>query len=162
MKIKPHHIVIGSGLLLAGGYGYRLYRTGKNLEVVPRLRIHKIDFKNLSIAVDATLKNPTAGGLKVNYPFVKLLHEEATIGSSQAKDQTLKIPAFGQVDIQNILIEIPLLNLTGVASDILDYIRGESDSMTIDIEVLTQAHTVVASIPVRIKEQFTIKRPKAA
>lgn len=162
MSLKTSHIVIGSGVLVAGGLLWRLSRTAKHLEVVPRLRVHKLDFKNLTLAVDATLKNPTSGGLKIKFPFVKLIHEGTTVGSSEAKDEEIKIPPFGQSEIKNIMIEIPLLNLTGVAVGLVNYLRGITNMVAMDINVMTQADALITSFPVNVTEPVIIQRKQVA
>lgn len=126
-------ILIGTGIsagVVGGFFGLKKLLTYRktmtdletNLETVVTAKIHSLKLDGLTIRVDATLKNPTAGTLKIKFPFVKLMYNDEMLGSSKSVDQDVILPAFGEASFNEIMINIPvmgLLTLTGAIADLL-------------------------------------------
>ncbi len=128
MKLTGKHLLIGSGVLVGGGvliYLSKLNRLQGDLEIVTRPMIHKVNLMGIEIRVDVTLKNPTAGTIKVKYPFVKLQYKGKTIGSSEAKNRDYQVPKFGEVGLEPIALKLTYLNLAMTAPDLLKTYRSE-------------------------------------
>ncbi len=126
-------ILIGTGIgagIVGGFFGIRkLIRYSKSmtdletqLETVVTAQIFSLKLDGLTIKVDATLKNPTGGTLKMKFPFVKVLYNEDTLGTSKVIDQDVVLPAYGEAQFNDIMINIPvmgLFSLTGAVVDLL-------------------------------------------
>lgn len=110
---------IGGGLAAGGHYLWRLRKTSVNLEIVPTVKVHKLDLQGLVLRVDVQLKNPSNTSLKLKFPFVKLLIKGSSIGSSQAVNQDIALPSFGEAKFEAIMIRIPMLSLLSSAKSLL-------------------------------------------
>lgn len=112
---------IAVGLLVAGGVyaGYRYFsglrKISAELESVSKLMIHKLGLDGLTVRVDVTLKNPTATSLTIKYPFIKLLHNNAMIGSSQVIDKDIRIAPYGESHIDQVMINVPIMSIISLA-----------------------------------------------
>lgn len=150
-------IVIGLGALVTGGYLFKVSRTHANLETEIKAKIHKLDFSGLTVRVDAKIKNPTEGSLKIKYPFVKLSHKGSTIGSSQAINQDISINKFGEVNIEAIMINIPILNLVTGAFDILKSLKA-GNGIKFTVTIITTIDTMFSSIPFEKEQEIILKK----
>ena len=121
---------------LVGGtvYVVQINRTSAELQTVPIAKIDKLDLKGLTIRVDVQLKNPTRTAFKIKFPFIKLVYKNTTVGSSQAIDKDITIPAFGEAVVEKILIQIPLTNLFSMSGSL---IRGVQANEAVKIDVTT-------------------------
>ncbi len=117
---------IGGGLAAGGVYLWRLKNTSVSLEVVPTVTLHKVDLQGIILRVDVQLKNPTRTGLKLKFPFIKLLLKSESIGSSQAVNKDIALPAFGEAKFEGIMIRIPMLSLLSTANSLLQAVQQGS------------------------------------
>lgn len=150
-------IVIGLGALVTGGYLFKVSRTQANLETEIKAKIHKLDFSGLTVRVDAKIKNPTEGSLKIKYPFVKLSYKGSSIGSSQAINQDININKFGEVNIEAIMINIPILNLVTGAFDILKSLKA-GNGIKFTVTIITTIDTMFSSIPFEKEQEIILKK----
>ncbi|HRH58483.1 MAG TPA: hypothetical protein PLS10_12585, partial [Chitinophagales bacterium] len=67
--------IIGGGLIGGTVYLLRLNKMNAELETVPMVKIHKLDFSGLTLRVDVQLKNPTRTPFKIKFPFIKLVYK---------------------------------------------------------------------------------------
>lgn len=159
MKIKARHVVIGAGVAIVVGAAIQLSKTAKRLVATPFFKAPRIpDFWRVVFPLDVQIKNPTAGGLKVNFPFVELMLGETVIGSSQAKREAIRIPGHSQQTIQDIEIEVPLLNLSAFATPLLDFVRRKTDSVELKVRVTSEADLKLTTIPINVVHPITISR----
>lgn len=106
---------IGATALATYAYVKNLTLTQAHLEVIPSAIIHKINLAGLTIKMDVRLKNPDGASFKIKFPFIKLVYQGVTLGSSQAIDNDISLPAYGEVVINGIMIQIPLLSIISTA-----------------------------------------------
>ena len=86
MKIKAKHVVIAAGVVIVVGGAIQLSRTAKRLVATPFFKAPRIpDFWRIVFPLDVKIQNPTAGGLKFNFPFVELMLGDQVIGNSQGQ-----------------------------------------------------------------------------
>jgi hypothetical protein len=104
---------IGAGLVGLFAYVTRLKRTSAELESVTSAKIHSLKLDGLTLRVDVQLKNPSSGSFKIKFPFVKIIHKDKTIGTSQVINKNIQLPAYGEARIEAIMIKIPF---TGILS----------------------------------------------
>jgi hypothetical protein len=154
-----HKIAIGAGILLGGGYLLRINRTSANLEVEVNSQLLSLKLTGLSVRINAKIKNPTNGSLRIKYPFVKLLFKGETLGSSQAIDKDITIPKFGEANIDGIIINIPLTGIFSIAMDLLKALKT-NEGVKVHVKVITTVFTTFSSLPYEIEIEQTLKAPK--
>lgn len=137
---------IGGGAVAGGMYLWRLNKTSVNLEVVPTVKLHKLDLQGLVLRVDVQLKNPTRTSLKLKFPFIKLLIKGNSIGSSQAVNQDIAIPAFGEAKFEAIMIRIPMISLLSTAKNLLQAIQ-QGDAFKIGVTTMTTIDLGIRTVP---------------
>lgn len=149
-------ILLGTGVVLTGGYLLKMGRTSSNIEAVIKASIHSLKLSGITIRVDAKLKNPTDGTLKLKYPFVKLAYKDSTIGSSQAINQDITIPKYGEANIESIMINIPLTGIFSVAMDLLKSLKTGA-GIKVMITIVTTIYTTFSSIPYQYEVEQILK-----
>ena len=137
---------IGGGLFAGGVYLWRLNKTSVNLDIVPTVKLHKLDLQGLMLRVDVTLKNPTRTSLKVKFPFIKLSIKGTSIGSSQAVNQDVALPAFDEAKFEAIMIRIPMLSLLSTAKGLLQAVQ-QSQPFTIGVTTMTTIDLGLKKVP---------------
>lgn len=150
-------ILIGTGVVLTGGYLLKMSRTSANIETEIKAKIHSLKLSGLTIRVDAKLKNPTDGSLKLKYPFVKLSYQNSTIGSSQVVNQNITIPSYGEANIEGVMINIPLTGIFSVAMDLLKSLKT-GEGVKVMIKVITTIYTTFSTIPYEHEIEQTLKQ----
>ena len=128
--------VIGVGAIAGWTYVKNLKKAQAELEVVPKASIHQLSWDGLTIRLDVLLKNPTKGSFSVKFPFVTLLYKEATIGSSQAINKEIKIPQFGEVLIDKIMVQIPMDSVFSVVFTLIKTLFNK-EVVTLTVRTLT-------------------------
>ncbi|MDO9185882.1 MAG: hypothetical protein Q7W13_07715 [Bacteroidia bacterium] len=154
---KLTKILIGAGVVVTGGYLFKMSRTSANLETEIKAKIHKLDLSGITVRIDAKIKNPTEGSLKIKYPFVKLSYKGDTVGSSQAINQNITIPEFGEANIEAIMIHIPLIGLLSVAIDLANSIKSGA-GVKIGIKIITTIYTTFSSFPYEYEQEQIVKK----
>lgn len=150
---------VGTAILAGATWLLRLNKTAVSLEVVPTAKIHKIEFNGVSIRVDVQLKNPTRSSFKLKYPFIKLSYKGESIGSSQVVNQDIVLPAFGEAQIENILIKIPLLNLFTSAGKVFTAINN-NEAIQLQIDTLTTIDIGIKKLPFTKTDKISLRKQK--
>lgn len=149
--------LIGGGLIAGYSYYLKMKKTRGELEVIPDAKIYSVNWDGITIQIDALLKNPTKGSFSLKFPFVKLIYKGATVGSSEVVNKDIKIPAYGQVKIEKILVNIPIMSIFTVSSSILKAIQsGEQVSVT--ATMITTIDLGFAKIPFEENHEVTLKK----
>ena len=149
-------ILLGTGVVLTGGYLLKMSRTSANIETEIKAKIHSLKLSGIAIRVDAKLKNPTEGTLKLKYPFIKLAYKGDSIGSSQVINQDITIPSYGEANIDGIMINIPLTGIFSVAMDLLKTLKTGA-GIKVMIKIVTTIYTTFNSIPYEYEVEQTLK-----
>ena len=150
---------VGLGVGAIAGFNYfrKLSLSNAYLEIVPSAALHKINLTGVYIRIDIRMKNPEAGAFKIQYPFMKIMYEGESIGSSQVIDKEIEIPANGEAVINGVMIEIPILNILGTG---YKFYKALSANKAIKMQVLT--HTTInlgwKTIPYDKVNDFTLKK----
>ncbi|MCA0429036.1 MAG: hypothetical protein LCH32_00875 [Bacteroidetes bacterium] len=137
---------IGGGLVAGGTYLWRLNKTSVNLEVVPSVKLHKLDLQGIVLRVDVQLKNPTRTSLKLKFPFIKLLIKGSSIGSSQSVNQDIALPAFGEAKFEAIMIRIPMFSLLSSAKSLLQAVQ-QGEAFKIGVMTMTTIDLGFKKVP---------------
>ncbi|HWJ25199.1 MAG TPA: hypothetical protein VNS32_01580 [Flavisolibacter sp.] len=149
--------VIGVGAIAGWTYVKNLKKAQAELEVVPKASIHQLSWDGLTIRLDVLLKNPTKGSFSIKFPFVKLLYKETVIGSSEAIDKEIRIPAFGQAMIDKILVQIPMTNVFSTVFTLVKTLIG-GESATLAIRTLTTINLGIIKLPYENKQEVQLKK----
>ncbi len=150
---------IGTAVLATTTWLYRLNKSSINLEVIPLAKIHKLEFSGVTIRVDIQLKNPSRTSFKLKYPFIKLSYKGDSIGSSQVVNQDIVLPAFGEAQIENVLIRIPLINLFTTAGKVFTAINN-NEAIQIQIDTLTTIDIGIKKLPFSKTDKIVLSKQK--
>ncbi len=151
--------LIGGGVIAGYSFYAKMKKTQAELVVVPDASIHAVNWDGIIIRIDLLLKNPTKGSFFIKYPFVKLTYKGNTVGSSEAKDTDIKMPAFGQAKVEKLLVSIPILSIFSVSSSILKAIRNKEKVM-ITATMMTTIDLGLATIPFEENHDVILKSKK--
>ncbi len=153
---------VGIGGVIAGvAYALRIRRTSAELETVTTVMVHKIDLKGVTLRVDATLKNPTQTKLKIKYPFVKLIYQDASIGSSQVVDKDIDLPPFSEARIEKIMIQIPVLGIFSIGAALAkSFLSGEA--VKLKVKTVSTIDLGWKKVPYEKTDEVILKKQKNA
>lgn len=149
--------MVGAGVVAAVTYLGRLNRAQAQLEVIPNAVIHSLSLDGLTIKVDMLLKNPSGASFKIKYPFIKLTHKNVLVGSSQMVNKDIKIPSYGQVLIQDMMIKIPVLSFFSVAYDVVKSLMNKQP-IVFTVAVITTIDLGWEQVAFEHKQDLTIKK----
>jgi hypothetical protein len=149
--------LVGAGVIAVVGYVKKLKKTQAELEVIPTANIYEVTWNAIVVRVDVLLKNPTKGTFSIKFPFVKLISNGTTIGSSQAVNKDIKIPSYGEVVISKMLVTIPVTSFFSVASDVLKSIQNKKP-VKLTVKVTTTVNLGWTELPYESNDEITLKK----
>lgn len=148
---------IGAGVVAVVSYIARMRRASVQLEVIPNANIHSISLTGLTIRIDAVLKNPTAASFKVKFPYIRMLHKDSVLGTSQVVNKDIDITSYGQAVIDSIMVQVPITNFFSVAYDIIKALLNK-ESVTLTVQTITTIDLGWSKIPYEDKKEITLKK----
>ncbi|MGF2410755.1 hypothetical protein [Ferruginibacter sp.] len=149
--------LVGAGVIVVVGYVKKLKKTQAELEVIPTANIYEVTWNAIVVRVDVLLKNPTKGTFSIKFPFVKLISNGTTVGSSQAANKDIKIPSYGEVVISKMLVTIPVTSFFSVASDVLKSIQNKKP-VKLTVKVTTTVNLGWTELPYESNDEITLKK----
>ena len=149
--------LVGAGLIAGYSYYLKMKKTQAELEIIPDASVHEVNWDGIKIRLDLLLKNPTKGSFSIKFPFVKLIYKGTTVGSSQAVNQDIKIPAYGQAKIDKLLVNIPILSIFTVSSSILKAIQN-NEQVKITARLMTTIDLGFSKIPFEESHEMVLKK----
>lgn len=149
--------LLGGGMIAGYSYYLKMKKTQAELEVVPDASIDSVNLNGIAIRLDLLLKNPTKGSFKMKFPFIKLKYKDTLVGSSEVVDKDITIPAFGQVKIDKILVNIPILSIFSVSVSLLKAVKDKQD-VKITATLITQIDLGITKIPFEESHEITLKK----
>ncbi len=152
--------IIGGGLIGGTVYLLRLNKMNAELETVPMVKIHKLDFSGLTLRVDVQLKNPTRTAFKIKFPFIKLVYKGTTVGSSQVLDKDIQIPAFGEAIIDKMMIKVPLMNIFSISGGLIKAIQNK-EPVKLEVKTITTIDIGWKKVPYTKADTITLSQGKA-
>ena len=148
---------IGAGVVALISYFANMRRASVQLEVIPNASIHSLSWTGLTIRVDAILKNPTAASFKVKFPYIRVIYKDTTLGSSQVINKDISIPAYGQVVIDKMMVEISTLSFFSVAYDIIKALNNK-EPVALTAQIITTIDLGWSKIPYDEKKEIILKK----
>jgi hypothetical protein len=154
-------ILLGTGITTAliGGYNYfkNLNRANTELETIPNASIHSVSLNGLKVRIDVTMKNPTKGSFSIQFPFMKLIYNDTTIGSSQVVNKLIELPPFGEAIIDSIMVDVPISSIaTAGYGMIKEIIAGNGIQVT--IKTITTINLGWKTLPYEKVDLLTLKK----
>ena len=149
--------LVGAGVIAVVGYVKKLKKTQAELEVIPTANIYEVTWNAIVVRVDVLLKNPTKGTFSIKFPFVKLISNGTTVGSSQAVNKDIKIPSYGEVVISKMLVTIPVTSFFSVASDVLKSIQNKKP-VKLTVKVTSTVNLGWTELPYESNDEITLKK----
>jgi hypothetical protein len=149
--------LVGAGVWATAAYFRNIQRAQAQLEVIPTANIHQLSLEGLTVRIDAQLKNPTAASFKIKYPYIKLSHSGHLVGSSQSIDKDIKIPAYGQVMIHDIMVKIPVTGFFTLVFDIVKALQNKQ-AIIFSIEVITTVDLGWKQVAYEHKQDISLKK----
>jgi hypothetical protein len=149
--------LVGAGVVAVVGYVRKLKKTQTELEIIPTANLNQVTWNAIVVRVDVLLKNPTKGTFSIKFPFVKLISNGTTVGSSQAVNKDIKIPSYGEVVISKLLVTIPVTSFFSVASDVLKNIQNKKP-VKLTLKVMTTVNLGWTELPYETNTEVTIKK----
>lgn len=149
--------VLGVGAVAVIAYFKNINRAQAQLQVIPNASIYQLSLEGLTVKVDALLKNPTGASFKIKYPFIQLTHKNVLVGSSQVVNKDIKIPAYGQVLIKDMMVKIPVLSFFSVVYDMVQSLLS-NQSIVFTIAVITTVNLGWTEVAFEHKQDLTVKK----
>jgi len=149
--------LVGAGVVAIVGYVKKLKKTQAELEIIPTANLYQLTWNAIVVRVDVLLKNPTKGTFNIKFPFVKLISNGTTVGSSQAVNKDIKIPAYGEVVISKLLVTIPVSSFFSVASEVLKNIQNKK-AVKLTVKVMTTVNLGWTELPYESNNEITLKK----
>jgi hypothetical protein len=151
--------VVGAGAVAGVMYLMNVKRAQVQLQVTPKANIHKVSLEGLTIRVDALIKNPTGASFKIKYPFIEITHKGVLAGSSQVVNKNIKIPAYGEVMIQDIMVNISVLSFFSVMYDVVKALLNNK-AIVFTVGVITTIDLGVTQLPFEYRKDLALKHEK--
>ncbi len=149
--------LVGAGMVAVYGYVKKLKKTQTELEIIPTANLYQVTWNAIIVRVDVLLKNPTKGTFSIKFPFVKLISNGTTVGSSQAVNKDIKIPSYGEVVISKMLVTIPVTSFFSVTSDVLKNIQNKKP-VKLTVKVMTTVNLGWTELPYETNTEVMIKK----
>ena len=159
--IKTRHILIGAGTLAAivgAGYLLKVKRLSSEMESETKISIHRVSLTGIDMKIDVLIKNPSGGSIEVKHPFVKMIYGDKTIASSQIRNVNIKVPKFGEVKLEPIMITLKFFTLATTVPQLLKEYR-EQGKLNVTIKTIT---TINDSVPYSKTDNITLGNGKRA
>lgn len=121
----------------------KLSHFSSSLAVEVSGRVHKVELTQITIAIDALIKNPTNTTIYIVHPYLTLLYQGKRIGSSTVSDDVKEIAAFGNNQIKNIMFPLKYLNLTSVAASLVKKLQDKTSQTELTVNI--KSYIVVTS-----------------
>ena len=148
---------LGAGVIATVSYIKNLQKAKAELEIVPTASLYQLSWNTLTIRVDVLLKNPTKGAFSIKFPFVKLIYNGNTLGSSQAINKDISIPSFGEAKIENILIQVPVASVFSIVYAVVKTFKNK-EPVKFTIKTTTVIDIGVAQVPYENETEVSVKK----
>jgi len=149
--------VAGAGVIAVVRYFSNIERAQAELQIVPNMYVHKISLEGLVLRIDALLKNPTNASFTLKYPFIEITHKNTLVGSSQVVNKDIRIPEFGQVLIQGMMVSIPVIGFVSVVFDLITSLNNH-EPVILNVGVITTVDLGWTQVAYEHRQDITLKK----
>jgi len=153
-------ILIGTGITAAVAgvvtYVSRLNKMSTELVIVPTVKVHKIALDGITLRCGCRMKNPTRTKIRIKFPFVKLIYKNSVVGSSQSVDKDIEVPAFGEAQVDAMMVQIPFLGLFSIAGDLIKSLQ-DGTAVKVGVKTTTLINLGWKKIPYEDYQEYNLK-----
>jgi hypothetical protein len=149
---------IGAGVVGLITYVTRLKRANAQLESIATAKIHSLKLDGLTIRVDVELKNPSRSSFNIKFPFVKILYKDKVVGTSQVIDKDIKIPAYGEANIEAIMIKIPMTNIFSIGAGLIKLLI-KKEAAVVSVKTISTIDLGWKKLPYEKSDDMTLNPP---
>lgn len=153
-------LAIGS---MAGiiGYASSLIKLARNIVIVPRLRIHRLDFNGLTIGAETNIENPTNGTVEVDHPFITIREapEEdgnkgkgKVLATSKPSRLSYTIVKKATTELGDIKVHVPVESLIRLVSKVS---QNKDIRLSVEIKAIIKLKYFI-SVALRERAEITI------
>lgn len=152
-------VAAGALVLLLSSFAKasNLVRLGNNLIIDKDFAV-KFEAGRLTISITPTLKNPSAQGISLRHPFIriKLREDGPPIATSQVQPTIYDLKPFTQLSLQPVLISLSPIELIQIGTQVgKDLFKTKKLTVFVD----TIASITGEAIPFDSTEKFELKLP---
>ncbi len=120
-------ILLGAGFVTAvvgGSFVYNAVQVSKKAEFIPSIRIHSLDERGLTIALQILVQNPVNASMGIYTPFITLYVEGADnkyflVATSSPSKEWILIEPRATTDLGEVFVNVPIVNLLEIADIII-------------------------------------------
>ena len=135
----------GLAALFSIRYLSRLQKASTNITSRIRVQIHKVNLMGIELKAMVQLQNPNPVSLRLQHPFVKILHKNKLLGSSSVENTIIEIPENSQKDFDLHIQSAGWLTLIQIlGTEVVNQIRKGNP---IQLDIQTQISTRVNGLP---------------
>ncbi len=149
---------IGAGVFGLVAYVTRLKRANAQLESIATAKIHSLKLDGLTIRVDVELKNPSRSSFNIKFPFVKILYKDKVVGTSQVIDKSIKIPAYGEANIEAIMIKIPVTSIFSIGAGLIKLLV-QKQAAVVSVKTISTIDLGWKKLPYEKSDDMTLNPP---
>lgn len=100
------HWIIGGTLFLALARGLAYLNLARNLEFIPKIRIHEVSLSGIKLAIDLKIINPTKAKASFTKPYVGVYLNDSLLGYQDAGSSKTEIQPQGSTQT-TVIITVP-------------------------------------------------------
>ncbi|UZO81367.1 hypothetical protein NBT05_02575 [Aquimarina sp. ERC-38] len=132
-----------------------LQKASANITSRIRVRVHKVNLMGIELKAMVQLQNPNPVSLRIQHPFVRVLHKNKLLGSSIIENRLIEIPENSQKDFDLHIQSAGWLTLIQVlGTGVVGLIR-KGDPVRIAIQ--TQIISRVNGLPYEQTDTITLQ-----
>ena len=144
----------GVAAFFAGRYLLRLNQASKNIVTRITLQINKVGLSGIELIAKIRLQNPNPIALSMQFPFVNLTYQGISIGSSEVKNEMIRIPENGEKSFDLRINTVGWLSLIQtLGTDVVQKIRS---GQKVALDLLANITTKVNGVPVEQQNSLKI------
>ena len=123
-------------------YLSRLQKASQNITSRIRVRIHKVNLTGIELKAQVQLQNPNPVSLRLQHPFVRILHKDKLLGSSTIENRVIEIPENSQKDFDLHIQSAGWLTLIQIlGTEVASHIRnGNPIRLKIQAQIISRVN----------------------
>jgi hypothetical protein len=135
----------GVAAFFAGRYLLRLNNASSSTNTRTSVNVHKVSLSGIEFKTKVTVQNPSPIALNMQYPFVNILYQGSSLGTSTVKNELINIPKYGEQSFDlNIQSAGWLTLIQSLGTSLINRIRSGEKT---DLEITAATSTKVNNIP---------------
>ena len=135
----------GIAAFFAGRYLLRLNAASNSINTRTSVNVYKVSLSGIEFKASVTVQNPSPIALNMQFPFVNILYQGASLGTSTLKNELISIPKYGEKSFDlNIQSAGWLTLIQSLGTSLINRIRSGQKT---ELEITATTSTRVNNIP---------------